>query len=251
VSPDSAPASAHQADLDLAKACAAGDEQSWERFVREYQPLLRRAAEAMAPGGAGRDIADELIAELFGLRERDGERQSLFKYFQGRSSLATWLRAVMAQRYVDRIRARRRTESLPDDESVLAARDSAPATGGRREQSRCRAAVRNALESAIAALEPRDRLRLRCYYTQEMKLAAIGKLFGEHEASASRHLARVRKELHHAIERRMREIHGYDDAALGECLQLVMSDAGDLDLGTLLARTPDEIVQNEREPRGE
>jgi DNA-directed RNA polymerase specialized sigma24 family protein len=34
--------------------------------------------------------------------------KSLFRYFQGRSSLATWLRAVLSQRYVDRIRANRR-----------------------------------------------------------------------------------------------------------------------------------------------
>ena len=205
----------------------------------------------MAPGGAARDIADELFAELYGLREREGERQSLFRYFQGRSSLATWLRAVMAQRFVDRIRAARRTEQLPEDESAMpaAARIGEPLAGTRPEESRCRAAVRATLEAALAALEPRDRLRLRCYYTQEMKLAAIGKLFGEHEATASRHLARVRKELQQSIEQRMRDTHGYRDAALGECLQLVMSDAGDLDLGALLARTPDEIVQNERDPR--
>jgi hypothetical protein len=30
-------------------------------------------------------------------------------------------------------------------------------------------------------------------------------------------------------------------------MDAVMNDAGDLDLGTLLARTPREIVQNERD----
>ena len=239
----------HQADLDLARACAAGDEAAWERFIREYRPVLRRAADAMAPGGAALDLADELFAELYGLREREGERQSLFRYFQGRSSLATWLRAVLAQRYVDRIRASRRTEPLPDDESLAAGpMRVAPALGGTNpEEPRCRAAVREALESAIAALEPRDRLRLRCYYTQELTLAAIGKLFGEHEATASRQLARVRKDLRQAVEGRMRETHGYADVPLAECLRLVMNDAGDLDLGTLLARTPGKIVQNERD----
>lgn len=245
------PAPAHQADLALAEACAGGDEQAWERFVREYRPVLHRAADAMAPGGAAHDIADELFAELYGLRERDGERQSLFRYFQGRSSLATWLRAVLAQRYVDRIRASRRTEPLPDEEATTPGRaQPGPALGSTNpEEPRCRAAVRDALETALAGLEPRDRLRLRCYYTQELTLAAIGKLFGEHEATASRQLARVRKELRTTVEARMREAHGYSDAALAECLRLVMSDAGELDLGTLLARTPGEIVQNERSLR--
>ena len=239
----------HQADLDLARSCAAGDEAAWERFIREYRPVLHRAADAMAPGGAAHDLADELFAELYGLREREGERQSLFRYFQGRSSLATWLRAVLAQRYVDRIRASRRTEPLADEESMEASPSGrTPALAGTRpEESRCRAVVRAALEWAIAALEPRDRLRLRCYYTQELKLAAIARMFGEHEATASRHLARVRKDLRRAVEGQMREAHGYTSAPLAECLQLVMNDSGDLDLGTLLARTPGEIVQNERD----
>jgi len=244
------PAAAHQADIDLARACAAGDEAAWERFIREYRPVLHRAAAAMAPGGTALDLADELFADLYGLREREGERQSLFRYFQGRSSLATWLRAVLAQRYVDRIRASRRTEPLPDDESMLAAPGSTSALAGPQlEESRCRTAVREALEWAISALEPRDRLRLRCYYTQELTLAAIGKMYGEHEATASRQLARVRKDLRQAVEARMREAHGYGADSLRECLQLVMTDAGDLDLGTLLARTPGEIVQNERDPK--
>ncbi len=238
-------APAYQADLDLARACVEGDEQAWERFIHEYRPVLHRAAGAMAPGGSAQDLADELFADLYGLRERDGERQSLFRYYQGRSSLATWLRAVLAQRYVDRIRASRRTEPLPDEELM-------PATPARptpnSEGSRCRAAVREALESTVAALAPRDRLRLRCYFSQGLKLAAIGKMFGEHEATASRQLARIRKDLRQAVEGRMRDTHGYGADPLAECLQLVMNDAGDLDLGTLLARTPGEIVQNERDP---
>lgn len=242
---------AHKADFDLAAACAAGDEGAWERFIQEYRPVLRRAAEAMAPGGAASDVADELFAELYGLRERDGERQSLFRYFQGRSSLATWLRAVLAQRYVDRIRAARRTEPLPDEETMEAAPSHGSPAFGRAnpEEPRCRAAVRDALEFALAGLAPRDRLRLRCYYTQALKLAAIGKLFGESEATASRQLARVRKELREVVQARMRDAHGYTGPGLADCLQLVMNDAGELDLGVLLARTPGEIVQNERKPR--
>lgn len=244
---------AHQADFDLASACAAGDERAWEQFIREYRPVLHRAADAMAPGGSARDIADELFAELYGLRERDGERQSLFRYFQGRSSIATWLRAVLAQRYVDRIRAARRMEALPDAESqdatpVHAALSHASRALGRTnpEEPRCRAAVRDALEFAIAGLEPRDRLRLRCYYTQALKLVAIGKLFGESEATASRQLARVRKELREAVETRMRGAHGFTDPGLADCLQLVMTDAGDLDLECLGLETQAERHQPER-----
>ena len=74
---------------------------------------------SIATQGA-REIADSLYAELYGIKNSAGERQSLFRYFQGRSSLATWLRAVLAQRYVDRLRVQRRLEPLPDEESARA-----------------------------------------------------------------------------------------------------------------------------------
>src|SRR5207302_9258102 len=67
-----------------------------------------------------REIADSLYAELYGIRTTGGERQSLFRYYQGRSSLATWLRAVLAQRYVDRVRVQRRVEPLSDQEEAPA-----------------------------------------------------------------------------------------------------------------------------------
>src|SRR5471032_2333407 len=84
----------HLEDLALACACAAGDEGAWEHFVLEHRPLLYRAADAIDPGGGARELADSLYADLFGLRDREGERQSLFRYFHGRSRLSTWLRAV-------------------------------------------------------------------------------------------------------------------------------------------------------------
>ena len=105
--------SLHLEDLALACACASGDEPAWEHFVLVQRPLLYRAADSLDPGGGARDLADSLYADLFGLGDHAGERQSLFRYFHGRSSLTTWLRAVLAQRHIDRLRTRRRLEALP------------------------------------------------------------------------------------------------------------------------------------------
>ena len=90
----------HLEDLALACGCAVGDEGAWEHFIREQRPTLYRAADALDPGGGARELADSIYGELF--------ERSLFRYFHGRSSLATWLRAVLAQRHVDRLRAGRR-----------------------------------------------------------------------------------------------------------------------------------------------
>ena len=112
--------SLHLEDLALACACAEGDDDAWEHFVLAQRPALYRAADALDASGGARELADSLYADLFGLPNRSGERQSLFRYFHGRSSLTTWLRAVLAQRYVDRLRSERRTEALPDEDSSSA-----------------------------------------------------------------------------------------------------------------------------------
>ena len=180
--------SLHLEDLALACACALGDSEAWDHFVLEMRPGLYRAADALDRSGTARELADSLYADLYGLDQRGGARQSLLRYFHGRSSLATWLRAVLAQRHVDRVRVDRRTEPLPEE---LAGHASPAAADP--DCLRFVDMLRSALEIAAARLEPRDRLRLRCYYAQQLTLAQTGTLLKEHEATTSRQLARTRK----------------------------------------------------------
>jgi RNA polymerase sigma factor (sigma-70 family) len=224
--------SLHLEDLALACACEAGHEGAWEHFVREHRPVLYRSADAIDPGGGARELADSLYADLFGMTEREGARQSLFRYFHGRSSLATWLRAVLAQRHVDRIRAARRLEPLPEEESRAAL--AAPIDSFDPGRSHRASAVDDALAWAIARASDRDRLRLRCYYAQEMTLAEIGRLLHEHEATASRQLARTRRALGDSMVTYLREQAGMNDSQISECFETVMDDAGTIDLKELL-----------------
>jgi RNA polymerase sigma factor (sigma-70 family) len=217
----------HEKDLELARACERGDETAWDRFVAEYRPILYRSADAIDPSGGAREVADSLYAELYGLKESDGKRKSLFAYFQGRSSLATWLRAILAQRYVDRIRGTRRLEELADDHV-------APSSTPSADRGRYAAAMEEALAAVVGALEPRDRLRLGCYYAQEMTLVQIGKLTHESEATVSRHLARTRRAIRGSVERYLRDRPGFGDAEIRECFAAVVEDTGELDLGALL-----------------
>ena len=225
--------SLHLADLALACACAMGREDAWDHFVREFRPGMYRAADAIDAGGGAREIAQALYAELFGLKEKDGIRQSVFRYFHGRSSLATWLRSLIAQRFVDRHRETRKLEPLPDEGSAAPLRATAPTIDP--DRARFVAAMRTALAGAIAALEPRDRLRLACYYAQEMTLAQIGTLTREHEATVSRALARTRKAIREHVEHRLRDEQGFTKAEIEECFRSLVDDAGNLDLDEWLA----------------
>jgi RNA polymerase sigma-70 factor (ECF subfamily) len=218
----------HLPDLALACACAMGREDAWDHFVKEFRPAMYRAADAIDPGGGARDIAHALYAELFGLKEKDGIRQSVFRYFHGRSSLATWLRSLISQRFVDRHRETRKLDPLPDESSAAPLRASFSSSDP--DRARFVAAMRAALAAAIATLEPRDRFRLACYYAEEMTLAQIGKLTREHEATVSRQLARTRKAIREDVERRLREENGFSKAEIDECFASIVDDAGNLDL---------------------
>lgn len=224
-------ASLHLDDLALATACADGHEAAWEHFVREHRPVLYRSADAIDKTGGAREAADSLYGELFGLTEREGERRSLFRYFHGRSSLATWLRAVLSQRYVDRLRSSRRLEPLPTDDQSAAL--PAPEDAAAPEHGRFVELMQRALTDAVARLEPRDRLRLACYYAQNLTLAQIGRMLREHESTTSRHLARTRRAIREDVEQQLKQA-GLSEAGIAECFSTVSADAGPLDLAEIL-----------------
>jgi RNA polymerase sigma-70 factor, ECF subfamily len=228
--------SLHLKDLALACACAMGREDAWDHFVKEFRPGMYRSADAMDPSGGAREIAQALYAELFGLKEKDGIRQSVFRYFHGRSSLATWLRSLISQRFIDRHRETRKLDPLPGETAASPLRARAASIDP--DRARFVAAMRAVLAAAIAALAPRDRLRLACYYAQEMTLAQIATLTREHEATVSRQLAKTRKAIREDVERRLRDDNGFAKAEIEECFASIADDAGNLDLNEWLGALP-------------
>ena len=221
-------ASLHLEDLALACACALGDHAAWDHFVLDMRPGLYRAADALDRSGGARELADSLYADLYGVEQRDGKRQSLFRYFHGRSSLATWLRAVLAQRYVDRVRVERRIDPLPEELPAKAApmaRDP--------DCARFVELLRTGLETVVAALDARDRLRLGCYYAQQLTLAQTGRLLKEHEATTSRQLARTRERIRAGVEELLRD-RGLNDVQIARCFECATEDVGATNLEEIL-----------------
>ena len=156
-------------------------------------------------------------------------------YFHGRSSLATWLRAVLAQRHVDGLRSRRRTEPLPDEGQNLVAAE--PLSQVDPDRPRLVGLVQHALVTAIAGLPAKDRLRLRSYYGVELTLAQIGRITGEHEATVSRHLTRVRRHLREAVTGRLRETAHLNDVEIERAFELALEDPGALDVRRMFGKS--------------
>jgi RNA polymerase sigma factor (sigma-70 family) len=238
----------HLQDLALACACAEGHAKAWDYFVSNFRPYLRSAAGAILrcppDSPAARELADSLFADLYGLT--DARNRSLFRYFHGRSSLKTWLRAVLAQRHVDSIRASRRFIELEptDGHAAMPAAQPAIRPGSLEDPHRndLVALFRRTLEVALGLLDPHDKERLRSYYAAEQTLAEIGRKLGEHESSVSRNLDRTRRELRHEVEQALRKGSsslaghadvGLSDAQIALCFQYASEDAS-IDLDRLL-----------------
>jgi len=219
-------------DLALACACSEGSPAAWDFFVAQFRPELYRAARAIAGEANARELADSLHADLYGLREFEGRRKSLFDYFHGRSRLGTWLRAVLAQRHVDEFRRTRRNESLEDESgeerSEIAALASATASSqsalGDPDRAKYLAILQAALTTALSALESRERLRLAYYYADDRTLAEIGRLLGEHEATVSRKLDRTRNEVRRRVEAVLRDERKWSEAQVRACLECAQGE---------------------------
>jgi RNA polymerase sigma-70 factor (ECF subfamily) len=211
-------ASLHARDLALAAACRIGLEPAWEEFVAAYRPVLYAAARAITRDDVrGRELADSLYADLYGLEVRAGAHRSLMQYFDGRSSLATWLRAVLARRFIDSYRQERRTSSIEDCPSGTLMEAGSAADPPDPNRVRYLEMLRTALDAALHSLKARDRLRLSCYYLENLTLKQVGEVLGEHESSVSRRLNRTRKALRRQVERALRREQRLNDEQIRLC----------------------------------
>jgi RNA polymerase sigma-70 factor, ECF subfamily len=257
--------SLHLQDLVLACACAAGNAAAWEHFVSTYRVYLRNAAAAIlrtpATSPAACELADSLFADLYGLSGTNPSERSLFRYFHGRSSLKTWLRAVLAQRHVDGIRANRRfTELDPEEERPQAfdlhTRQNLP---GQRppdpHRERYVVLFTRTLEVALGLLNPEDKERLRLYYAEGHTLAEIGRRFAEHESSVSRNLERIRRALRLEVEQALRRDsvagnglsarRGLSEEEISLCFQYASEDAP-IDFDKLFPQPANQAQKVER-----
>jgi RNA polymerase sigma-70 factor, ECF subfamily len=190
----------HLTELALAHACALGREAAWEIFLRQYRAFLTQTAIAVSGSASlGQELADSLYAELYGLRERDGERRSPFASYSGRGSLQGWLRTTLVQRFHDHHRRTQRESPLdevdcPAPEQIRSSPTAEPDL------------LAQTLAATLQLLLPEHRFLLAAYFLDRQTLLQIARTLQVHEATVSRRLTRlvadVRKQLLINLQRR-------------------------------------------------
>jgi RNA polymerase sigma-70 factor (ECF subfamily) len=184
--------SLHLSELAMAHACALGRESAWKQFLQLYRaPLVRAAAGITNSPSLGEELADALYAELYGLREREGERVSPLASYSGRGLLLSWLRTTLVQRYRDHYRRTRR-EAPIDDVDCAAPHEAAlvPENLG---------VLKEGLEKTIHELGAEDRFLLAAYFLDRQTLMQIARTLNVHEATISRRIKRLAGQLHDSL----------------------------------------------------
>jgi RNA polymerase sigma-70 factor, ECF subfamily len=201
----------HLANLALAHACVLGRDAAWQAFLERYREPLRQAATGITGSSSlGAELADSLYSELFGLTEREGRRGSPLASYSGRGALMGWLRTTLAQRYVDHLRRTHRETPIEDQD--FSASITPPAT-----PPVILAQLKDSLRATLQELGQEDRFLLSAYYLDQQTLLQIARVLRVHEATVSRRLKRLARNLHAQLLKHL-EACGMSQRAAEEAL---------------------------------
>ena len=228
----------HADDLCLVLACERGDEQAWSDLFAGYSVTVRSAARSASSNEAmADDLAQSIWAELHGLKSRaDGRPGGKLGYYSGVGSLGGWLRAVVGQLAIDQHRRQTRLVQAEEDSDLdrMALDDAETEREGAFQVSAtpeellasqsAGADVENALAQALAGLADEDRLLMKLYYFDGLRLREAGAVLGVHEATASRRLTRIHGEVRQKVESILMKEHGWTKAEATRMLSEVTAN---------------------------
>jgi RNA polymerase sigma-70 factor, ECF subfamily len=207
-------------DLYLARACVLRDENAWAECSRLHFGFMREFAGRFLRREDAAEISDRVIADLW-------EKEKLARY-EGRSTLRTWLGAVVAHAAIQAGKSiRRQEESTADPDSIA---ESGAAPDPEREQAA--RVLADITTSAIQGLPASDKLLLRLHYEQGLSLDQIVAIVGTSKATLSRRLKHLREVIRNEVERTARERYR---ASATEVRSLVDLSRLEIDLSVLLS----------------
>lgn len=214
----------HVADLVLARACADGNEVAWEAFLTRFRvPLYEAAYRITKDEATGRELADELYADLYGISDRGEHRRCKLDYYMGRGSFEGWLRTVLSREYVNRYRSRAREVSL-DQQLEAGAGFAAPPAADENGPDDC---IGVAVAQTLAEISAEERFLLASWYLDQRTLADIGRQLHVHESTISRRLDRLTGTLRKRVRKRL-QVAGLSSR---ECDELMVElDVRDLNV---------------------
>lgn len=214
------------ADLYLACACAAGDDQALAAFDVEFGRDIDLAIARSGNVDLGKDeFRQQLRNKLF--VPRPGKRPKIADY-AGRGDLRSWVRVTALRMIVDIVRQRAGGKEVPVEAEMLGAIPS-PQDDPELDyiQRVYKSEFKGALADAFGNLSPRERNLLRHQVLHGLNIDQVGALYRVHRTTAFRWIEKARKSL---LRETRKALMNKLRVGSGEFLSIMRVVQGDLDV---------------------
>jgi RNA polymerase sigma-70 factor len=211
-------ASLHTSDLILSLACARGDDAAWRRFCELY----RNHVESLTRNLMGRrsdpeELCDALWVDLF---LPDSSGNSRIASYDGRSSLATWLRVVVNNRVINELQRKNFRWTTLD---VIREPSDPPALRSVEARVSCeryQQIIYRSFEYASRRLTSDERTLLLLRYDKGYQLGHISRMYSVHQSTITRQLDKIVGRFRTDVVSMLTYEYRMGSAAVEECMNV-------------------------------
>jgi RNA polymerase sigma-70 factor (ECF subfamily) len=206
----------HTNDLYLACACADGLDEGWQRFHFLYRKYLLDLGRSLTGGSPeNEEIGQTIWIDLF-LPDRSGN--SRIASYDGRSSMATWLRVVVTNRVINE--RQRKDHHSGDLDSIPEPADPAAlrCVEDRLGRDRYHSMIIDTFKHAFSTLSKRERLILLLRFDHGVQLGDIAQLLQVHQSTITRQIDRAVARLREHVTASLASQYRLGQPAIEECL---------------------------------
>ena len=198
------------------ETCAGSLGMAWKVLENNYKGLVLDLVHFYSRRTfAAEDLANNILTDLF-LPDRFG--RSRIASYDGRSSLATWLRVVVCNRVINAGRCRF-PENIVELEPGLPDKPALRNIELAVRAQRYGTILEDSLACACQGLTARECLILLWRYQDGLQLGEIAELLGIHQCNVTRQLERMQNRLRDDVTTILSGKHGLSQSAIHECLE--------------------------------
>lgn len=188
-------------DRDLVLRCIRKEEEAWNEFVRRYSRLIYHqiyhCLRTRAVSVQREDVEDFCNSVFLALLKDDGKK---LRYFEGKCSLASWVRTITKNEVIDQLRRKQAHVSLDGkDPNGVSLSDRLPDPNPIAEDYLDYAQKRATLTHILNLVSPEDRRLAVLTYQSEMLPEEIAAELGISKAAVYTRKNRLQKKLRRAL----------------------------------------------------
>lgn len=208
-------------DLYVGCACAHRSDVGWERFFARYRNFIVAMVRFFSRhSGDCPELSDSVLADLF-LPDRTGHCR--IASYDGRSTLATWLRVVIHNHVMNGRKQinRSRQSAFPTEVAECPAMCD---LDSRLTAERYQGVWKDSLADVCERLTDDERSLLLLRYERHLQLGQIARMIGIHQSNVTRQLDRLQARMRRDVISLLASKHHLSKFAIEECLADVLEN---------------------------